>query len=132
MEVKAVAKFMKISPYKARIIRKAVVGKEAQEAINILESIPKKAARIVKKVVQSCLANAKQKNSEVHGWYVKNMLVNEGPKMKRMQAAPMGRGFMIRKRFSHITVILDEQQANKKNSMDKNKSIKKEGVWDKK
>jgi large subunit ribosomal protein L22 len=114
MEVKAIAKFIKISPIKANVIRKSIVGKEVQQAVNILENIPKKSSRIIKKVVQSCFANAKQKNSDIQGWYIKNILINEGPKMKRIQSASMGRGVIIRKRFSHITVILDEQVINKK------------------
>ncbi|MCL5674786.1 MAG: 50S ribosomal protein L22 [Candidatus Omnitrophica bacterium] len=109
MQVKAIAKFIKISPIKAGTIRKSIVGREVHDAINTLENIPRKSAGIIKKVVQSCFANAKQKNSETMHWYVQNIIINEGPKMKRIQSATMGRGVMIRKRSSHITVILDEQ-----------------------
>jgi large subunit ribosomal protein L22 len=121
MEIKAISRFVRTSPQKSRMVRGSVLGKEAKDAINILDSISKKPVRFIKKTIQSCLANAKQKNPDAQYWYVKNILIDEGPKMKRMQAATMGRGVIIRKRFSHITVILDDRMINKK-----------EEVWDKK
>jgi len=114
MEIKAISRFVRTSPQKSRMVRGAVVGKEAVEAMNILDNVVKKPGRFIKKTMQSCLANAKQKNPDVLHWYVKNIFIDDGPSMKRMQAATMGRGVIIRKRLSHITVVLDDRAINKK------------------
>ncbi|MCM8758710.1 MAG: 50S ribosomal protein L22 [Candidatus Omnitrophica bacterium] len=108
MEVIAKLRYARISPRKARYIRPIVVNKEAEFAMSILENTPNKAATIVKKLIKSALANARQKNPDQTKWYVKNLYVNEGPKMKRLRAAPMGRAVLIMKRLSHITVVLEE------------------------
>ncbi|MCX7704840.1 MAG: 50S ribosomal protein L22 [bacterium] len=108
MEVIAKVRYAKISPRKARYIRPIVVKKEVGSAINILEHTPNKAASIVKKLIKSALANAQQKNPDQKSWYIKNLYVDEGPKMKRLRSAPMGRAVLIMKRLSHITVVLEE------------------------
>lgn len=113
MEVIAKARFVRISPRKARYLRPIVLKKEAQSAISILQHTPNKAAYIIKKLIGSALANAQQKNPEQKRWCVKNLYIDEGPKMKRLRSAPMGRAVLIMKRLSHITVVLEEMPETK-------------------
>lgn len=108
MEVIAKLRYARITPRKARYIRPVVVNKEAEIAIGLLEHTPNKAALLVKGLIKSALANARQKNPDQTRWYIKNMYINEGPKMKRLRSAPMGRAVLIMKRLSHITVVLEE------------------------
>jgi len=110
MEAKAVAKYIRISPRKARIVAKNIKGLTVENALAQLRYTPKKAATIVQKVLNSALANAEQ-NSEidVDTLYVKNIYVDEGPTAKRWRPRAMGRATRIRKRTSHVTVILDEK-----------------------
>jgi len=108
MEVIAKTNFARISARKARYLRPLVINKEANNALEILEHLPQKSALIIKKLIQSALANGKQKNPEQDRWYVKNLIIDEGPRMKRLRSAPMGRAVIIMKKFSHITVILEE------------------------
>ena len=114
MEVKARARFVRVSPRKIRYIRPIVIGKEAVFALDTLKSSTRHGCEIVRKLVQSAMANAKQKNPEGQNWYVKNFTIDEGPKMKRMRSAPMGRAVVIRKGFSHLTVVLEEMAVTKK------------------
>jgi len=110
MEAKAVAKYMRISPRKVRIVAKNIKGLTVEKALSQLTYTPKKAATIMQKVLNSALANAEQ-NSEidVDTLYVKNIYVDEGPTAKRWRPRAMGRATRIRKRTSHVTVILDEK-----------------------
>jgi large subunit ribosomal protein L22 len=110
MEAKALARFIRISPQKARLIADLVRGKNVEEAINTLRFMPKKAARIIRKVVESAVANASQNEAiDVDTLYVKKIFVDGGPMLKRIRPRAMGRATRILKRTSHITVILDEQ-----------------------
>jgi large subunit ribosomal protein L22 len=109
MEVKAVTRYVRISPRKARLVTKLIKGKPAGEALTILRFVPKKAARLVDKTLRSALANAEQNpNIDVDTLYIKRIFVDGGPTMKRWRARAMGRATKILKRSSHITVILDE------------------------
>ncbi|MCM8763850.1 MAG: 50S ribosomal protein L22 [Candidatus Omnitrophica bacterium] len=108
MEITAKARFVRIGPRKLRYLRPIVVKKEAQLAMNLLEHTSQKGALILRKLIKSALANAEQKSPEQKIWYIKNLLVDEGPKMKRMRSAPMGRAVIIMKKFSHITVVLED------------------------
>jgi len=109
MEVKAVTRYVRISPRKVRLVTELVKGKTAEEALSILKFLPKKAARLVSKTLQSAVANAEQNsNIDVDTLYIKRIFVDEGPSMKRWRARAMGRATRILKRTSHITVILDE------------------------
>jgi large subunit ribosomal protein L22 len=109
MEVKAVTRYVRISPRKARLVTELIKGKPAGEALTILRFVPKKAARLVDKTLRSALANAEQNpNIDVDTLYIKRIFVDEGPTMKRWRARAMGRATKILKRSSHITVILDE------------------------
>jgi large subunit ribosomal protein L22 len=109
MEAKAVARFIRISPQKARLVADAVRGQKVESALNVLRFMPKKGARILRKVMESALANASQNEAiDVDTLYVKNILVDGGPSLKRTSPRAMGRATRIIKRTSHITVVLEE------------------------
>jgi len=110
MEAQAVAKYLRLSPRKARLSADLIRGKKVEEALNILSHTPKGAAKLVSKVLRSALANATQNRSiDVDTLFVKTIYVNQGPTLKRFRARPMGRAGRIRKRTSHITVVLSER-----------------------
>lgn len=109
MEAVARARYIRVSPQKARLVVDLVRGKTAQEALHILAFTRKAAARTVKKLLESAIANATHKgNIDVDTLYVKGIWVDPGPTWKRFQPRAMGRATRIRKRTSHITVVLDE------------------------
>lgn len=109
MEAKAVAKFIRVSPRKTRIVADSVKGKPVEDALNILRFTPKKPARILSKVLYSAIANAEQKPGvDVDALIVDKIIVNEGPTWKRIQPRAMGRAYRIRKRTSHITIVVKE------------------------
>ncbi len=110
MESKAVARYIRISPQKARLLADIVRGQEVGKAINTLRFMPKKGAEIIRKIIESALANASQNPSiDVDTLYVKTVFIDGGPMLKRMRPRAMGRANRILKRTSHITVVLDEQ-----------------------
>ena len=109
MEVRAVTRYVRIAPRKARLVTELIKGKPVEEALTILRFVPKKAARLVDKTLRSAVANAEQNpNIDVDTLYIKRIFVDGGPTMKRWRARAMGRAPKIIKRPSHITVILDE------------------------
>ncbi|MBP9014984.1 MAG: 50S ribosomal protein L22 [Candidatus Atribacteria bacterium] len=111
MEVKATAKYLRISPRKARQAVDLIRGKSAPEALATLQFIPKKAARMVYKVLKSAVANAENNyNMDVDQLIVSQAFVDQGPTLKRMRPRAMGRGYLIRKRTSHITVAVAEKE----------------------
>ncbi len=110
MESKAVGKHIRISPQKARLVADVVRGQDVEKAINTLRFMPKKGARILRKIIESAVANASQDESiDVDTLYVKTIFIDGGPTLKRMRPRAMGRANRILKRTSHITVVLDEQ-----------------------
>lgn len=109
MEAKAVAKYLRISPQKVRLVVDLVRGKKAEEADQILAFMRKTAAGLVRKVLKSAIANATQNpNIDEKILYVKAVYVDQGPSFKRWRARAMGRAASIKKRMSHITVVIDE------------------------
>ncbi|MCK4426222.1 MAG: 50S ribosomal protein L22 [Deltaproteobacteria bacterium] len=109
MEARAVAKYLRISPQKTRLVADVVRGKSVGDALQILSFMPKKGARMIKKVLESALANADQNpNIDVDILYIKKIMVDQGPQLKRFRPRAMGRAYRIQHRFSHITIILDE------------------------
>lgn len=110
MEAKAVLRGTRISPQKARLIADLVRGKDAETAINTLRFMPKKGARIIRKLLESAVANASQNEAiDIDTLYVKKIFVDGGTMLKRIRPRAMGRAGRILKRSSHITVVLDEQ-----------------------
>ena len=109
MEVKARAKFIRTAPRKARMVTELVKGKGVGEALNILAFTKKAPAKIVAKLLRSAVANADQmKNIDVDTLFIKQITVDQGPTMKRYRPRAMGRATIIRRRMSHITVVLEE------------------------
>ncbi len=109
MEARAVAKYIRISPQKARLVADVIRGKDVEGAITTLRFMPKKAARILRKVLESAVANAEQTETiDVDTLYVKEIQINGGPMLKRFRPRAMGRATRILKRTSHITVVVDE------------------------
>ncbi len=109
METRAIARYIRISPRKARLVAHNIKGKPVEDAMNILKFTPKKAAELISKVLHSALANAEQNTSlDIDNLYVKQVRIDEGPTWKRIKPRAMGRANRILKRTSHITVIVDE------------------------
>ena len=110
MEVKARLKFVRVSPTKAQLVADLIRGKGSEEAINILTFTKKAAAKILIKLLKSAIANATQKkNIDVDRLFIKKITVDQGPTMKRFQPRALGRATTIRKRTSHINIVLDEK-----------------------
>ncbi|MDE5601740.1 MAG: 50S ribosomal protein L22 [Clostridia bacterium] len=104
----ATAKYVRISPYKVRIVLDIIKGKPVTEAIAILENTPKAASEVLLKVVNSAAANAENnQNLARNDLYIAECYANEGPTLKRIQAVSKGRAYRINKRTSHVTVVLD-------------------------
>ena len=114
MEATATLKYLKASPQKVRLIVDLVRGKKVEEALHILRFTKKAAAKDLEKLLRSAVANAEQKENapDVDDLVVSKIYVNEGPREKRVQPAPMGRAYRIQKRKSHVTVhVSDEVKA---------------------
>ncbi len=110
MEVKASLKFARVGDQKARIVADMVRGKMVNEAIRILTYDNKKPSAMIKKLVESAVANADQKQViDVDNLYIKEIMVDKGPFMKRFQPRAQGRAFVIKKKSSHISLVLDER-----------------------
>ena len=110
MEVKASLHHARVGTQKARLVVDSVRGKDVNEALRILTFMKKKSALMVKKLIESAVANADQKKViDVDNLYVKTISVDQGPSIKRFQPRAQGRAFMIKKKMSHINVVLDER-----------------------
>ena len=108
----AVAKYVRISPYKVRILLDIVRGKKYNEALAIVENTPKAASEVVAKLLKSAAANAENNlNMSKNDLYVAECFADQGPILKRVMPRAQGRAFRIDKRTSHITVILDTVKA---------------------
>jgi len=110
MEAKAVARYIRTSPRKVRLVIDAIRGKNVEDALNILSFTPKRAAKIVYKLLRSAIANAENLKMDRAALFIGSIFVDQGPTLKRWRAKAMGRAGMIRKRTSHITVILKERE----------------------
>ena len=109
MEAKAVLKGVRVSPRKARLVVNLIRGKSVVEATNILNNLNNKTSRIAIKILQSAVANA-ENNLElnVDNLYIKKTYVDEGPTLKRIKFGSRGHIDPIKKRTSHITIIVSE------------------------
>ncbi|NMB01601.1 MAG: 50S ribosomal protein L22 [Firmicutes bacterium] len=111
MEARAVARHIRISPRKARQVIDLIRGKDVEEALAILKFTPKGGSPIVEKVVRSAMANAENNyDMDVDSLYVAECYVDQGPTLKRIRPRARGMANRIRKRTSHITVILREKE----------------------
>lgn len=110
MEVRAVGKYLRVSPYKVRLVADLVRGKKVDEALTILKFLPKKSGRLINKTLRSAVANAENTQTiDVDTLFIKTILVDEGPRLKRFRPRAMGRATRIIKRTSHITMVLAEK-----------------------
>ncbi|HET7628993.1 MAG TPA: 50S ribosomal protein L22 [Bacillales bacterium] len=111
MQAKAVAKQVRISPRKARLVVDLIRGKKVGEAFAILKNTPRAASPIVEKVLKSAIANAEHNyDMEPEELSVETIYVDEGATMKRMRPRAMGRAGRINKRTSHITVVVSDSK----------------------
>ena len=114
-EYRAEARFQRVSPQKARLVLNLVKGQGVQKALETLAFTKKRIAPVVHKVLTSALDNAKYLSDErgldldVDNLYVKTAIANEGPRMKRIRPAPMGRAFRYQRRLTHIIVSVAER-----------------------
>ena len=114
MEATATLRYLKASPQKVRLVADLVRGKKVEEALNILRFTRKGCAKDLEKLLRSAIANAENKEAgaDVDDLVVSKIYVNEGPREKRVQPAPMGRAYRIQKRKAHVTVhVSDEVKA---------------------
>lgn len=116
MEAKAQARFVRVTPQKARRVVDIIRGKQADEAISVLQYAPQSAAVTVRKIVESAIANARVKADQESvpfnedDMVISRVFVDEGPTLKRFRPRAQGRATQILKRTSHITVIVAERQ----------------------
>ena len=114
-EYRAEARFQRVSPQKARLVLNLVKGQGVQKALETLAFTKKRIAPVVHKVLTSALDNAKYLSDErgldldVDNLYVKTAVANDGPRMKRIRPAPMGRAFRYQRRLTHIIVSVAER-----------------------
>ncbi|MDD3204612.1 MAG: 50S ribosomal protein L22 [Lachnospiraceae bacterium] len=102
--------FARVSVQKACFVLDAIRGKDVQSALGILEYSPRYASSLVKKLLESAIANAENNNGmNVEKLYVAECFADQGPIMKRVRPRAQGRAYRIEKRMSHITVVLDER-----------------------
>lgn len=111
MEKQAISKYVRISPYKAREITRLIQGKSVPEALALVEFSPRKAARLVGKTLKSAVANAENAEDAAvlrDDLLVREAVVGEGPTIKRFRPCARGRAGRIRKRTSHIKIIVSD------------------------
>jgi large subunit ribosomal protein L22 len=108
---RAEARYIRVSPQKARLVIDMIRGQQAGDAIHILSVVNKQIAPAVEKVLRSAIANAENKSQDVDvdRLFVSEAYVNEGPRQKRIRPAPMGRAYRYQRRMAHIVVKLGER-----------------------
>lgn len=112
MQAKAVARHILIAPRKARIVMDLIRGKDVDQALTILRFTPKRASKIIEKVLKSAVANAEHNlDLSRDGLMVSQAYVDQGPTLKRVQPRQRGQAFPILKRSSHITVVVGQKEA---------------------
>jgi len=110
MEVQAKLRYSRISPQKCRLVADQVRGMRVDQALETLEFSPKKAAGILKKILESAIANAEHnEGADIDELYVTRVMVDQGPTLKRIQPRAKGRANRILKRTSHITLAVGEK-----------------------
>ena len=116
-EFRAEAKFQRSSPQKTKLVLDLIKGKRVEQAINIVHFSTKRIAPVVEKTLRSAIQNANYESQEkgldvdVDNLYVKTAVANEGPRLKRLRPAPMGRAFRYQRRLTHIVITVAEKKA---------------------
>src|SRR3954453_4620104 len=119
MEFRAQTRFVRVSPQKARLVLELIKGRRVEDALNTLTFNKKRIAAKVEKLLRSAVQNANYMSSEknidvdLDNLYVKHAVANDGPRMKRIRPAPMGRAFRYVRRISHIEIALAERGNNR-------------------
>src|SRR5277367_883659 len=122
-EFKAQARFQRVSPQKARLVLELIKGRSVEEALNTVTFTKKSVAPMVEKVLRSALQNANYLSQEqgldvdVDNLYVKTAVANDGPRMKRIRPAPMGRAYRYQRRLSHIVISVAERGDSNRSSL---------------
>ena len=111
MEARAEARYIRISPQKARLVVDLIRGMQVGKAITTLRLTNKRIAPVVEKVLRSAIANAENRSNDVDvdKLYVSEAYVNEGPRMKRIRPAPMGRAYRYQRRIAHIALSVKQK-----------------------
>ncbi|HEV3036349.1 MAG TPA: 50S ribosomal protein L22 [Candidatus Angelobacter sp.] len=123
MEFKAKARFIRVSPQKARLVLDLIKGRRVEDALTTLAFTKKRIAPDIEKLLRSALENANYLSGEkgfdvdVDRLYVKHAIANDGPRMKRIRPAPMGRAYRYQRRISHMEIVLAEKGAQDKEAM---------------
>jgi large subunit ribosomal protein L22 len=118
MEFRAQTRFVRVSPQKARLVLDLIKGQPVEEALNTLAFTKKRVAARIEKLLRSAVENANylstEKNVDVDldNLYVKQAVANDGPRMKRIRPAPMGRAYRYVRRIAHIEILLAERGKN--------------------
>lgn len=111
-EAKAILRFVRVAPRKARVVVDLIRGQQVPKALAMLRHTPRNAAKVVEKVLRSAVANAEQKEmGDSDSMWVSKAYVDCGPTYKRFRARSMGRANSIHKRTSHITIVVAAPQA---------------------
>ncbi len=128
MEARAVHKYLPTSPRKMRLVIDLIRGKGVEEAISVLHFSPKHSAKEAEKTLRSAVSNLQNKEEagriDFSQIYVKDAFVNNGPMVKRIRPAPMGRAYRVRKRSNHLTIVVairDDVVAQKREKAAKKK-----------
>jgi large subunit ribosomal protein L22 len=115
MEFRAEARFMRVSPQKARLVLDLIKGRPVEDALNTLAFTKKRVAPTIEKLLRSAIENANYLGAEkgievdVDKLYVKKAVAKDGPRMKRIRPAPMGRAYRYVRRIAHIEIALAER-----------------------
>ncbi len=111
MQTRAEMRFVRVSPQKARLVVDLIRGRRCGDAINILRATNKRIAPQVEKVLRSAINNAEQHEAgvDVDQLRIKRAFVNDGPRMKRLRPAPMGRAYRYQRRMAHIVVEVSDE-----------------------
>jgi len=126
MEYTATAKYVRVSPRKMRLVARAISGKKVNVALNALGIIPNHAAEPVRKLLESAISNALQKKAVVESLMVASVDVTGGPVLKRWHAVSKGTAHTYKKRMTHITIKLKEEETkavNSKSRLDRDKKL---------
>ena len=111
MEARAKLSYARISSRKVKIVIDLIRNKPVGQALGILKNTPKAASEILVKLLESAIANAENNNNmDVNNLYIAEIYANQGPTLKRIRPRAQGRAFRIRKRTSHITIVLKEKE----------------------
>ncbi len=111
-EARATLKFARISARKVKIVADLIKGKDVDEALAIVKFTPKASSEMIEKLLKSAIANAENNHQMKHeNLYVAEIFANQGPTLKRIRPAAKGSAVRIRKRTSHVTIVLKEKEA---------------------